>query len=378
MQASDEMKIYLSPPNVGKEEQEKLSHVIQDGWVAPVGPELDAFESQLCQLFPGKKVLAVNSGTSALHLALILAKVSTGDKVVVSSFNFAAAANVVHYQRAVPVFLDSEPSTWNLDPELLQEYIKKHEKPKAVIVTHLYGVPAKVKAIQDICRSHGISLIEDAAESMGSTLNGEPLGSFGDFGVLSFNGNKIMTTGGGGGLIVAEDRYHSALHLATQANRGSFGYDHDQIGYNYRLSNVLAGIGVAQLSKLASFVEKKRAIFNQYVKLLDEEVFELFKDPEGSHCNRWLTTPLLRTSQKPMPVEIINYLRKHQVEARELWKPLHLHQAYAGTEFYGSGICERIYELGLCLPSGTQLTSSDVDRVVRCVHDALKANGFRN
>ncbi len=370
MQKRGDQRIYLSPPNAGAEEKEMLNRVLESGWLAPAGTYLDVFEEELGKIYPEKKVLALNSGTSALHLALILSGIAENDQVIVSSFNFVAAANAVRYERAIPVFLDSEPDTWNMDPDLLAEYLENHARPKAVIVTHLYGVPAKIRQLKDVCDLYGVALIEDAAEALGSTYEGVALGSFGNYGILSFNGNKIITTGGGGGLIVPEKDYQRALHLATQANKGTFGYDHDEVGFNYRMSNVLAGIGVGQLRKLNAFVDKKRALFEYYKTNLISDAFEFPPEPVRSVCNRWLSTPLLR-AEVVSPLAMVQFLDQKNIESRRLWKPLHLHKAYSDTIFYGKGIGEQIYERGLCLPSGTQLSADDLAYIVAALNELV-------
>ena len=284
-------RIYLSPPNTGVLEKERLNEVIDDGWVASSGPQLDLFERKLEERIDGKRVLGVNSGTSALHLALVLCNIGKGDEIVVGSFTFASCANVVMYQGAVPVFMDSETDSWNLNPNLLREYLSSQKKkPKAVIVTHLYGVPAKIEEIKKICDEHHLALIEDAAEALGSTYKNQQVGSFGSMGIISFNGNKIITTSGGGALIGDESQYGRGLFLATQANRLTFGYDHSEVGYNYRMSNVLAGIGLAQLDKLEKFVTRKRQIADYYQSALTTKVFDFPDEPQHTFCNRWLST----------------------------------------------------------------------------------------
>ncbi len=358
-------RIYLSPPNVGETEKKLLAQVIDQGWVAPAGPQLELFEKELGERYPGKRVLALNSGTSALHLSLILAGVGSGDIVLVSTFTFAACANVILYQGATPVFVDSEATTWNIDPEKLEEYFRNATvPPKAVIVTHLFGTPAQIDRIRSICDSYGVCLIEDAAEAVGSKLNDQPLGTYGDYGILSFNGNKIITTGGGGALILPEKEYDRGLHLATQANSSSSGYDHREVGYNYRLSNVLAGVGLAQLGRLEEFLGRKRAVFNYYQENLGD-IFEFPEEPEGSFCNRWLTTPLFKNDLSPG--DLINYLSEHQIETRELWKPLHLHEAYKHHEYLGDQVAQQIYEKGICLPSGSNLEEEDQNRIIELI-----------
>jgi dTDP-4-amino-4,6-dideoxygalactose transaminase len=364
-------RIYLAPPNVELEEIQEVTSVFESGWIAPLGPHVDLFEKQLENHFQNRRVLTLNSGSSALHLALILAGVSVNDEVVIGSFTFASCANAVLYQRGVPVFMDSENVSWNLDPDLLEGYLSTCEqKPKAVIVTHLYGVPARIKELRDICNNYHIILIEDAAEAMGSTFMDQQTGSFGEYGVVSFNGNKIITTGGGGALITDEENYERGLHLASQANNDRFGYDHDELGYNYRMSNVLAGIGVAQCSKLDAFISKKREIYDNYQSNLSSDLFSFLPEPEGCYCNRWLSTPLFN-SPKENPLELIKYLDKNNIEARRLWKPLHLHSAFKRFKFVGSGVAEKIFNQGLCLPSGTGLTKDDQDYIIEKIRQFL-------
>ncbi len=359
-------RIYLSPPNVGDMERESLISSLNSGWVAPVGPSIDEFEVELRKYYRGKPVVALNSGTSALHLALILAGVGDGDHVLVSSFTFVACANVILYERAVPVFLDSEDQTWNLDPEVLSEYLGNLSMtgtlPKAVIVTHLYGMPARIQRMKSICDQYSVCLIEDAAESLGSEIDSLPVGGFGQYGIVSFNGNKIVTTSSGGALICDEKNKKRAIYLATQANSGHHGYNHLEVGFNYRMSNILAGLGVSQLTRLDEFVKKKRCIFNAYKKSLFEDFYFL---PEPSNCfsNRWLTVCLINNDKMNVR-KLIDFLESNHIESRLLWKPLHMHSAYSSAKFIGSGVCERIYRKGLCLPSGTGLTNEQQDFVI--------------
>lgn len=361
-------RIYLSPPNVGESEINEVDKVLNSGWVAPVGKAIKDFEKDLGVYFPDKKVLALNSGTSALHLALILAGIEDGDQVVVSSFTFAACANVILYERAVPVFLDSETQTWNLDPDLLEDYLAHADPlPKAIIVTHLYGMPAQIERIVSIVAKYKVAVVEDAAEAVGSHVNGMNVGDFGDYGILSFNGNKIITTSTGGALVCRKEDKARGLHLATQANSGKFGYDHKEAGYNYRMSNVLAGIGVGQLKKLPEFLEKKRSIFEKYKNALSGD-FVFLNEPENHFSNRWLTTGILRRGEVE---SLIAFLDKRNIETRRLWKPLHLHEAYNSAPFHGSGVAERLYENGICLPSGTGMTDEEQSYVIDQVLDWL-------
>ncbi|WP_420315745.1 DegT/DnrJ/EryC1/StrS family aminotransferase [Ekhidna sp.] len=360
-------RIYLSPPNAGQEELEELKSVFENGWIAPVGDAIDSFEQELSNIY-GKEVLALNSGTSALHLALILSGIGDGDHVLIGSHTFAACANVVLYERAIPIFLDSEGKTWNLDPEILAEYLQSTQvKPKALIVTHIYGMPAQIEEIYQIARAHDVIVIEDAAESIGAKINENHVGTVGDFGIFSFNGNKLITTGGGGALICDEQKKRRGLFLATQANSGQFGYDHKEAGYNYRMSNVLAGIGLGQLKKLDRFIVKKKEIFEEYKHQLSAH-FTFLDEPEGHVSNRWLTTASVIDESVDV-TELIAFLEEHNIESRRFWKPLHLHDAFSSAEFYGNGLCEKIYENGLCLPSGTGLTNEDQSFVIQTIKE---------
>lgn len=357
-----ESRIYLSPPNVGNEENETLKNVIADGWISSVGPSIDIFEQRLEKVYSSHRILALNSGTSALHLSLILSNIQKGDIVLVSTFTFAASVNVILYQGAVPVFIDSEKETWNLDPGLLKEYLESSKvKPKAVIVTHLYGVPAQIDRLKLICNEHGILLIEDAAEAVGSTHNNMPLGSFGDFGILSFNGNKIITTSGGGALITNGENYDRGFHISSQANSGDKDYYHKEVGYNYRMSNVLAGIGIAQLEKINDFVALKRSIFSSYQDHLSEFFF-FPEEPSNSFCNRWLTTPVAKNK---IDIErLISFLDENDIESRRLWRPMHLQPIFKKFETISNGVSEDFYSRGLCLPSGTGLKRDQQDYVI--------------
>ncbi|SNS83546.1 dTDP-4-amino-4,6-dideoxygalactose transaminase [Ekhidna lutea] len=354
-------RIYLSPPNTGKEEVDGLSGIMDTGWVAPVGPAIDAFETQLSSYVDGE-VLALNSGTSALHLALILCGVKDGDHVIVGNHTFAACANVVLYERAIPIFIDSENTTGNIDPDLLVEYLQSTDQiPKAIIVTHIYGMPAQIERVCEVAKKYGVIVIEDAAEALGSTVNGKPVGSFGDFGVVSFNGNKIITTSSGGALICTPEMKKRGLHLATQANVGDHRYDHKEAGYNYRMSNVLAGIGIAQFSKLDEFIRRKREIFDTYKEALSEYI-SFTDEPKGIFSNRWLTAGLIRENIEVM--DLIYRLEKENIESRRFWKPLHLHSAFSEAPYVGGRLCEDMYEKGICLPSGTGLSYQQQELVI--------------
>ncbi|WP_370087205.1 aminotransferase class I/II-fold pyridoxal phosphate-dependent enzyme [Ekhidna sp.] len=361
-------RIYLSPPNVDELEKNEVAKVLDSGWVAPVGDAIEEFERELEVHYPEKHVLALNSGTSALHLALVLAGVEDGDQVVVSSFTFAACANVILYERAVPVFLDSERKTWNLDPDLLERYLSATDKlPKAIIVTHLYGMPAQIERIVSVASEYKIAVIEDAAEAVGSNINGKHVGGFGAYGILSFNGNKIITTSAGGALICHKEGKVRGLHLATQANLGSFGYEHKEAGYNYRMSNVLAGIGIGQLGKLQDFVRKKRLIFEKYKNAFSND-FDFLEEPENYFSNRWLSAGILKVGEVE---SLIAFLDKKNIETRRLWKPLHLHETYRSAMFHGSGVAANLYKKGVCLPSGTGITDDQQSYVIDQILDWL-------
>lgn len=358
----NKQRIYLSPPNVGDDEHRQVKSVLDGGWIAPLGPAIDEFELKLSE-YLNRDVVALNSGTSALHLALIMSGVRDGDHVIVGAHTFGACANVVLYQRAIPIFIDSEEETWNLDPALLDTYLSNCKKlPKAIIVTHIYGMPAKIDQISDIAKKYSVKLIEDAAESLGSTFHGKMTGGFGDYGIISFNGNKIITTSAGGALICSSQEKTKAIHLATQANSDQFGYDHQEVGYNYRMSNVLAGIGIGQLAQLKGFIERKRQVHMRYESELGTYL-SFLPEQSGYFTNRWLTTALIKSKEFDV-VDLIHFLDAHNIESRRFWKPLHLHQAYSSYEFIGSGVSEGIYEQGICLPSGTGLSNEQQAYVI--------------
>lgn len=366
-------RIYLSPPNVGEAEEKAAVSVLKGGWVAPVGPKINEFESTLSSHFHGKKVLLLNSGTAALHLSMLLAGVQPGDTVVTSSLTFAACANVILYEKATPVFLDSETDSWNMDPVVLEEYLSKtSQRPKAIIVTHLYGVSASISKLVSIAKKYKIAVIEDAAEAVGAAYKGQQLGTFGHYGILSFNGNKIVTSGGGGALICDDADYKKGLHLATQANTGNaLGmYEHDAPGYNYRLSNVLASVGAAQFQKLTVFMDIKSKIAERYKREL-ASYLTFPEAPDYSMPNYWLTTAILKTPFKP--ADLFDWLQTKNIESRRIWKPLHLQKAYRNFEFIGSGTCENIFNRGICLPSGTGLSASDQSRVIQEVKKFFEA-----
>ncbi|NQZ78019.1 MAG: DegT/DnrJ/EryC1/StrS family aminotransferase, partial [Ekhidna sp.] len=306
---------------------------------------------------------ALNSGTSALQLALILAGVGENDHVLIGTHTFAACANAVIYQRAEPVFIDSEPYSWNLNPDLLRRYLESAQIiPKAVIITHIYGIPSKVKETVAIAKQYGIKVIEDAAESLGSTVENRVTGTIGDYGVVSFNGNKIVTTGGGGALICSEEDREKGLFLSTQANKGKYEYDHPEVGFNFRMSNVLAGMGIAQFKRLDEFVEAKRAVFDRYQLELSDYI-SFYEEQSNTFCNRWLSVGLVKDSTIGLEA-VIEYLDSKGIECRKFWKPLHLHSAYTDYSSALNGLSFKLFEKGICLPSGSGMTEEEQDFVI--------------
>ncbi|WP_234736348.1 DegT/DnrJ/EryC1/StrS family aminotransferase [Tellurirhabdus bombi] len=363
-------KIWLSSPHMGGNETKYIQEAFDTNWIAPLGPHVDAFEKALCTYTGVKHAAALSSGTAALHLALILVGVGYGDEVLCQSFTFSASANPIAYQGATPIFIDSERETWNMCPVALEEAIKdrlkKNKKPKAVIVVHLYGMPAQMTAIQAICEQYGIPLIEDAAEALGSTYKGQAMGSFGKLGILSFNGNKIITTSGGGALLGNEEALITkSRFLATQARDPAPHYQHSHIGYNYRLSNVCAAIGLGQMEVLPTRIERRRANFHFYQEELKAYPFIEFQ-PElaDSFSNRWLSALVVNESAEISREDLRLALEAENIEARPLWKPLHLQPVFEEAPYYGGGVCEDLFNRGLCLPSGSNLSQEDLTRIV--------------
>jgi dTDP-4-amino-4,6-dideoxygalactose transaminase len=363
---------------MGRNELSFVQEAFDTNWIAPLGPNVDKFEQELSQLLDGNYVAAVNSGTAALHLALNLLNVSRGDEVICQTFTFAASANPVVYLGATPVFVDSEPDTWNMDPVLLEKTIQDRlslgKNIKAVVVVNLYGMPAKMEEISAVASKYAIPVIEDAAESLGSSIDNISCGTFGNLGVISFNGNKIITTSSGGVLISNnEDFILSAKHLATQAKDAGPFYQHSKIGYNYKMSNVLAGIGLGQLSVLNERVAARRDNYNRYFNYFsawNQKGFniEFQLEPSGFFSNRWLTCILIDpATNKGITIESIRQLfEQYQIEVRSLWKPMHLQPVFVGMPRYLNGISDRLFDIGLCLPSGSSLTDEDFERIFEC------------
>ena len=388
MRSQDYDRLYLSPPHLGRHELNYVHKAIEDNWVAPAGPNITGFEADICAAVGVPHCVALNSGTAAIHLGLILLGVEPGDEVLCPSFTFVATANPIVYLGATPVFVDSEPDTWNLCPERLREAIvdriAKGKKPKALILVHLYGMPAKLPEILALAKEFDISVLEDAAEALGSEWEQQPLGGFGRVGVFSFNGNKILTTSGGGALMTY-DRVlaEKARFLATQAKDDAPYYQHSEVGYNYRLSNILAGIGRGQMELLPERVKRRRQIFDWYrehLAALPGITVALAPEPAGSRSNRWLTTILLNPADPDAnapaaPISTPETLRQHletrNIESRPLWKPLHLQPLFAEAPMYGGAVCADLFARGLCLPSGTAMTDGDLRRVKEALAEAL-------
>ncbi len=375
-------RIYLSPPHMSGNEQKYIEEAFASNWIAPLGPHVDGFEKELSSYLGVKGALALNSGTAAMHLALLLTGSGKGDRVFCSALTFAASANPVLYVEAEPVFIDSEPETWNMSPAALErafwEAQNEGHLPKAVIVVNLYGQSADMEPILELCERYKVSLIEDAAESLGALYRDKKSGSFGQFGVLSFNGNKIITTAGGGALVsddlVALDR---AKYLATQARQKAGHYEHTEPGYNYRMSNILAAIGRAQLAVIEERVQAKQKIFQRYRRALGEiEGIDFMPEAKAGYSTSWLTAltvdPLRSKANRD---QIIDALEHENIEARPVWKPMQLQPLYASFKYHehekGNSVSEILFEYGLCLPSGSSLSEEEQERVIAILKHIL-------
>ena len=365
-------KILLSPPHMSGKEIKFVNDAFETNWIAPVGPHIDLFEKELSNIHHKRHVAALQSGTSAIHLALNLIGVSNDDIVLCQSFTFVGSVNPIRYLGAVPNFIDSEVETWNMCPNYLERAIIKNlklgKKPKAIIVVNLYGMPAKMLDVMKLSKKYGIPVIEDAAESLGSKINGKMTGCFGDYGILSFNGNKIITTSGGGALLSKDnEKIKRVKYLATQAKQKNvYHYEHTEIGYNYRISNISAAIGLGQLSVLNERIKKRREIHDFYFQILGEvDGISFLNEPQGFFSNRWLTTIIIdklkfsNIDREKVRIELL----KENIESRPLWKPMHMQPIYKNCSFYGADTCEKIFNNGLCLPSGSSLDEYDKDRI---------------
>jgi dTDP-4-amino-4,6-dideoxygalactose transaminase len=364
-------RIYLSPPDMSAAERKALLVAFDSNWIAPLGPEVDAFERDLAKRVGVRDAAALSSGTAALHLALVLLEVGPGDEVWTATLTFAATANAIRYVGATPVFIDSERESWNIDPALLREALRDASTrgglPKALIVVDLYGQCADYDSILDACQEYGVPVIEDAAEALGATYHRRPAGSFGAIGVLSFNGNKIITTSGGGAL-VSDDvtLVERARHLASQARLPVAHYEHEEVGYNYRLSNLLAAVGRAQLARLSNLIEQRREINRRYRAALEGiDGIDFLSAAPGRRSTCWLTCVLLDENRLGVtPEQVREHLETHNIEARPVWKPMHLQPVHRGCRVIRGTVAEDLFRRGLCLPSGSTLSDEGLRRVI--------------
>ncbi len=377
MNAIDSKRIWLSSPHMGGTEHTFVKEAFDTNWVAPLGPNVDGFEKDIeSYLENGMYAAALSSGTASLHLGLKLLGVSNGDEVLCQSMTFAASANPIVYLGATPVFIDSEKDTWNICPEQLEIAIKdriaKGKKPKAIVAVHLYGMPYKVEAIHSIASAYNIPVLEDSAEAFGSSYHGIKCGTFGDIAILSFNGNKIITTSGGGALVSKNQKHRQkAIFLATQARDNAPHYEHSEIGYNYRMSNITAGIGRGQMQVLDSHVNKRRSNFEFYKKNLEDfSEINFLEEPSGYHANRWLSC--IETSSYELREGIRLVLAEENIESRPLWKPMHQQAVFADCDAYLNGISDDLFNRGLCLPSGSNLEEDDLYRIVSVIKNVLR------
>ena len=373
-------RIYLSPPHMSGKELAYVQEAFESNWIAPLGPHVEALEKDFARELGVRHAAALSSGTASLHLALQLAGVGPGDQVLCSTFTFVASANPIRYQDATPVFVDSDESSWNMDPALLAQELddagREGRLPKAVVLVHLYGQSADIDPILEACDRHGVALIEDAAEALGATYKEGRPGAFGRCGVFSFNGNKIITTSGGG-MLVSDDEalVRRARYLATQGRDPAPYYEHSEVAYNYRMSNVLAGIGRGQLAVLGDRVRQRRANFDFYRKALGGLPGIRFM-PEASYgtSSRWLTVILVDPAEFGSTAEELRaYLEARNIESRPAWKPMHLQPLYGGCRCVGGSVSERLFREGLCLPSGSSLTDDERHRVAEAVHEAARS-----
>lgn len=372
-------RIFLSSPHLGKAELDYVSEAFASNWIAPLGPNVDAFENELARVVEVKHAAALSSGTAGLHLALRILDCRPGDTVLCSSLTFVASANPILYEHAIPEFVDSDPESWNMSPTALERALeqcrRENRLPRAIIVVDLYGQSADYDALQPLCEHYGVPIIEDAAEALGATYKGRPCGGFGRMGVFSFNGNKIITTSGGGMLVSdREEDVIRARKLSTQAREPAAHYEHKEIGFNYRMSNVLAGIGRGQLGVLAERVEARRRVFARYVEQLgDLEAIRFMPETPGSLSNRWLTTLTLDPSVEPR--RLLDSLGRLDIEARPVWKPMHLQPLFRGAAFHRHGgnrdVAAELFDQGLCLPSGSNMSDAQIDRVCDAMRAAL-------
>lgn len=366
---STKKRIYLSSPHMSDEGYEKMfiKEAFDTNWIAPLGKNVDEFEKELARKVGSKAAAALSSGTAAIHMALKAAGVGEGDIVFCPTLTFAATANPIIYQNAIPVFIDSDYETWNMCPDALEEAFERYPNVKAVIVVHLYGLAADMDRIMEICRRHNVPVIEDAAESLGTYYKGKHTGTIGDYGIFSFNGNKIITTSGGGMLVSDNvERIEKVRFWATQSRDKARHYQHSELGYNYRMSNIVAGIGRGQLKVLDQRVEKKRYIFEFYKReLSDLDGIQFMPSNDWNEPNYWLSTMIL--NGKVRPIDVIEALEKENIESRPVWKPMHMQPVFEKYDFIGTDVAQKLFENGVCLPSDTKMTDEDLERVCNVI-----------
>ncbi|WP_196891991.1 DegT/DnrJ/EryC1/StrS family aminotransferase [Aureivirga marina] len=368
-------RIWLSSPHMGGTEQSYINQAFEENWIAPLGPNVNGFEADLKKYTGVNSCTALTSGTAAIHLGLIQLGVKKGDEVLCSTFTFVATVNPIIYQDATPIFVDSEEDTWNMCPKQLEIAIKdriaKGTKPKAIIVVHLYGMPSKMNEIMEISKKYEIPVLEDAAEALGSTYEGKAMGTIGDIGIYSFNGNKIITTSGGGAIVSNKEEYcQDSLFLATQARDAAPHYQHSRIGYNYRMSNITAGIGRGQMEILDKHISLRRRNHDFYEKELSGiENIKFLKEPEGMYSNRWLSCILTDSFETREKIRIA--LEAKNIESRPLWKPMHMQPVFINSEKYLNGVSEDLFKKGLCLPSGSNLEIDDLELIVKVIKENI-------
>lgn len=364
-------RLFLSPPHMGGNEQTYINEAFESNYIAPVGKNLELFEQQLCSFTHAPACVALSSGTAALHLALRLSDVNEGDEVFVSTFTFIGSVAPILYQKATPVFIDSDTKSWNINPDLVEEEFKRRHRcnipqPKALIAVHLYGQNADIFRLKSLCDEYHVTLIEDAAESLGATINDQQSGTIGDWGIYSFNGNKIITTSGGGALVSSPENIAKARHLSTQARDAFIHYEHTTYGYNYRMSNIVAGIGRGQMEVLTQRIQRRQEIFELYKNKLP--MLEFMPELPQSCGNRWLSTALLPSHLSPYT--LVDILESQNIESRPLWKPMHMQPLFSSSYAIGGQVSEFLFERGICLPSGSSMNDNDVERVC----SLIKAN----
>lgn len=370
----EKKRIYLSSPTMHGEEQKYVQEAFDTNWVAPLGPNVNAFEEEMAKCVGVSHAAALSAGTAAIHLALKLLGVQQGDIVFSSDLTFSATCNPICYEKATPVFIDSEPGTWDMSPVALKKAFEQYPHPKALIFVHLYGTPANVDEIMALCKEHDVPVIEDAAESLGATYKGKPTGTFGKYGIYSFNGNKIITSSGGG-MLISEDgeAIEKARFLSTQARDKARHYQHSQIGYNYRMSNIVAGVGRGQLIHLGEHMKRKQKIYQTYKEAFaDNEWIEMNPMNPDGEANNWLSCMTLKKGCRVTPTMVMDALEAENIETRPIWKPMHLQPVFDGCEFFahntdGSSVGEDIFSRGLCLPSDIKNTDEDMKTIISII-----------